>query len=152
MVKIRLARHGKKKQPTYRLVVSDARKDTLGTYIENLGSYNPSVNPKQIVIDAERVKHWLSVGAQPSPSVHNLLINEGIIEGEKVKNSRHKAKAKAETADETKAVPDAAKAEPLTGAVEPLVEVTEAKNKQAKEAETPEAPAEEKKGIETKKG
>ena len=109
MVKIRLARYGKKKQPTYRLVVSDVRKDTLGTYIESLGSYNPSVNPKTIIIDAERVKYWLSVGAQPSPTVHNLLISEGVIEGKKVKASRANVKVVAEEESankpETKAAP-----------------------------------------------
>lgn len=100
MVKIRLARMGKKKQPTYRLVVSDARKDTLGKYIENLGSYNPSVNPKEINIKIDRVKYWLGVGAQASPTVHNLLVSQGIIKASKVKASKtNQRKNQAKTDD-----------------------------------------------------
>ncbi len=78
MVKIRLARFGKKKQPTYRIVVSDVRKDTRGTYIESVGSYNPSVQPKEISINLERAKYWLSQGAQPTDVVHNLFVDHGI--------------------------------------------------------------------------
>lgn len=102
MVKIRLARFGKKKSPTYRIVVSDAQKDTLGTYIESLGTYNPSVNPKVITINNERAKHWLSVGAQPSTTVHNLLVSEGILEASKIRAAKYKKpEAKEEPAAST---------------------------------------------------
>ncbi len=83
MVKIRLARFGKKKQPTYRIVVSDVRKDTHGTYIESLGNYNPSVQPKEISINVERAKYWLSQGAQPTDVVHNLFVDHDVIDAKK---------------------------------------------------------------------
>ncbi|MFC1663171.1 30S ribosomal protein S16, partial [Patescibacteria group bacterium] len=56
MLTIRLARFGRKKQPTYRLIISENKKDTKGKYLEQLGYYNPRTNPKTIKIDAERVK------------------------------------------------------------------------------------------------
>lgn len=90
MVKIRLARFGKKKTPTYRVVISDAQKDTQGTYIESIGTYNPSVNPKVISIDSERVSYWLSVGAQPSPTVHNLLVSQGLLKDSKIRAAKYK--------------------------------------------------------------
>lgn len=83
MLMIRLQRVGKKKQPSYRLIVSDKRKDTQAGSLEILGHYNPLANPKVIKIDAERVKYWLSVGAQPSDTVHNMLVRQEIIAGKK---------------------------------------------------------------------
>lgn len=73
MVKIRLKRTGKKKQPTYRIVVADSRMPRDGRFIESLGFYNPRSEPSTIEIDSERALHWLSVGAQPSGQVRNLL-------------------------------------------------------------------------------
>lgn len=149
MVKIRLARYGKKKQPSYRLVVSDARKDTLGTYIENLGSYNPTVIPKQITIKADRVKYWLSVGAQSSPTVHNLLISEGIIEGKKVKASRHKAKTKDENAntqanDQTPSQDETAPETPVkNSSEEPIEAKTDTKEEIKPQPKADEPPAQE---------
>ena len=80
MVKIRLMRMGMKGAPSYRVVVADARSPRDGRIIENIGWYNPRTEPSTINIDAERAKHWLSVGAQPSDSVVSLLIRSGIIE------------------------------------------------------------------------
>jgi small subunit ribosomal protein S16 len=85
MLSIKLRRFGKKKFPTYRLVVLDKRRDTQGKYIECLGIYNPCSNPKIIEINQERVKYWLGVGAKPTITVHNLLIKKGVIEGKKIK-------------------------------------------------------------------
>lgn len=83
MVAIRLARIGKKNHPTYRIVVSDRQKDTVGTYLEQLGTFDPHQTPSTIVLKEDRVKHWLSVGAQPSSSVYNLLVEKGVLAGPK---------------------------------------------------------------------
>ena len=88
MVKIRLSRYGKKNQPTYRIVVSDARKDVHGTYIEAIGRYNPSVQPHEVEVNKERAEYWLSKGAQPSPSVHNIFVDNDVIKGKKVKAAK----------------------------------------------------------------
>jgi small subunit ribosomal protein S16 len=79
MVKIRLMRMGMKGAPTYRIVVADARSPRDGRIIENIGSYNPRTEPSTIVVDQERAKHWLSVGAQPTESVTSLLRRAGVL-------------------------------------------------------------------------
>ncbi|MDK1039483.1 MAG: 30S ribosomal protein S16 [Actinomycetota bacterium] len=71
--KIRLTRLGKKKQPTYRVVVMDSRKPRDGRYIEQLGIYDPRQNPSLIKIDNERALYWLNTGAQPTERVQKLL-------------------------------------------------------------------------------
>ena len=78
MVRIRLARRGKNKKPTYRIVVSDARSPRDGRFIEIIGNYNPVQQPKVLNIDADRARYWLSVGAQPSDTVAYLLRQQGI--------------------------------------------------------------------------
>lgn len=81
MLRLRLQRVGKKKQPVYRLIVSERIHDTQAGNIEILGEYNPVMKEKVMNFNADRIKHWLSVGAQPSETVHNLLVKAGIIEG-----------------------------------------------------------------------
>lgn len=74
--KIRLARGGAKKKPFYRIVVADVRSPRDGKFIERVGSYNPMVDhdhPERVVLKEERIKHWLSVGAQPTDRVARLL-------------------------------------------------------------------------------
>ncbi len=78
MVRIRLARRGKNKQPTYRIVVTDARSPRDGRFIEIIGNYNPVQQPKVINIKDDRARYWLSVGAQPSDTVSYLLKQQGI--------------------------------------------------------------------------
>ena len=73
MVKIRLARGGTKKKPYYSVVVADQRCKRDGRYLEHIGFYNPMVTENRFEIDAERVKHWLSVGAQPTDRVSRLM-------------------------------------------------------------------------------
>ena len=73
MVKIRLARGGAKKHPYYRIVVADSHKKRDGRFIERIGFYNPMVQENRFGIDSERVKHWLSVGAQPTERVRKLM-------------------------------------------------------------------------------
>ncbi len=79
-VKIRLARHGAKKRPFYRVVVADSRMPRDGRYIELVGRYNPVSDPKMIDIDLERVDAWIAQGAQPTDSVSHLI---AIARGEK---------------------------------------------------------------------
>ncbi|HXH21284.1 MAG TPA: 30S ribosomal protein S16 [Dehalococcoidia bacterium] len=78
MLKIRLARVGKKKQPTYRVVVADARAARDGAVVEVIGHYNPRLVPKVIEIDAEKARDWMRKGAQPTDTVSRLLKAQGI--------------------------------------------------------------------------
>lgn len=72
MVKIRLARGGRKKRPFYRIVAADNRDPRDGRFLEILGHYNPLSNPKEIKINHERVAYWVGVGAQMSQTAENL--------------------------------------------------------------------------------
>ena len=76
--KIRLKRMGAKKAPFYRVVVSDSRYPRDGRFIEEIGYYDPTRDPAQIHIDAEKVNHWLASGAQPSETVKSLFKKAGI--------------------------------------------------------------------------
>src|SRR3954464_14687233 len=80
-LKIRLSRVGAKRQPSYRLVVADARSPRDGRFIEKVGTYNPRVahdHKEHLVIKAERIKHWLSLGAQPTQRVARFLAKLGL--------------------------------------------------------------------------
>ena len=79
MLMIRLARFGKKKMPSYRIVVIDRRRPRNGRFVEIVGTYNPLKNPAEIKLDAERVKYWLGCGAQPSDTVRSFLRNQKIV-------------------------------------------------------------------------
>ena len=73
MVKIRLRRMGARNRPYYRIVVSDSRLTSRAEVLEELGSYDPVVNPPVLALDRERAKHWISKGALVSPTVKSLL-------------------------------------------------------------------------------
>lgn len=73
MLSIRLARIGKKKKPFYRIVVIDKRRPRNGRTVEIVGTYDPLKKPAEIKLDAERIKHWLGCGAQPSDTVRSFL-------------------------------------------------------------------------------
>ncbi len=77
-VRIRLRRAGSKKNPIWRIVVADKRSPRDGRTIETIGSYNPQTDPSEITIDAERARHWIDRGAQPSRTVAKLLRTEGV--------------------------------------------------------------------------
>ncbi len=80
-VKIRLQRKGSKKNPFYRMVVADSRAAVQsGKIIENVGTYNPVAQPKEINLEEEAIMKWLRNGAQPSETVRNILSKEGIME------------------------------------------------------------------------
>ena len=74
-VKIRLARHGAKKRPYYRIVVADARCPRDGKFIEEVGRSNPCANPATVKFDLEKVDQWIKNGAQPTDTVARLLKN-----------------------------------------------------------------------------
>ncbi len=128
MLTIRLSRIGKKRKPFYRLIISEKTKDPWGTFLEQLGHFNP--HTKEAVLKADRIKYWISVGAQMSNTVNNLLVKEGVIKEDKAKSvfiSKNRA-AKIE------------KAKPQPKVEEPKVE--EAKTPEAEAAEpAAEAPA-----------
>ena len=78
-VRIRLKRMGAKKRPFYRVIVADARAPRDGRFIDTLGTYNPLTNPAEARLDADKVRLWLSRGAQPSEPVRHLLAREGLL-------------------------------------------------------------------------
>lgn len=80
MVKIRLRRVGRKKRPSYRVVVADARSPRDGAFIETIGHYDPLTDPPTIVINEEKALKWLHQGAQPTETVTRLLNKLGIME------------------------------------------------------------------------
>ena len=76
---MRLTRMGDKKSPFYRIVIADSRTGRDGKYIDKIGHYNPIANPAEIVIDEAKAKDWLSKGVQPTDTVKNILVNQGVI-------------------------------------------------------------------------
>ena len=76
-VKIRLARHGAKKSPFYRIVVADSESPRNGRYLENVGTYDPLFDPAKVILKSERVRYWMNQGAEPTDTVRSLLKKEG---------------------------------------------------------------------------
>ncbi|MDP3880727.1 MAG: 30S ribosomal protein S16 [bacterium] len=107
MLRIRFKRAGKKNQPAYRLVVSERTRTPFAKAKEDIGWYNP--HSKEAGIDADRAKYWLSVGAQPSDTVHNLFIKQGIMEGKKI--AVHSQSKKEDVEDSSKEQAEKPKAE-----------------------------------------
>ena len=150
-LKIRLARAGAKKRPFYRIVVADTRSPRDGRFIERIGSYNPMVgkdHPERLVLNAERAKHWLSNGAQPTERVARFLgaLALGPVPAVPQQTKKHLPKAKAQErlkAAEAPAAP-AAEAPAAPAASAPAEAGREAPAAEAPAAEAPaaEAPAE----------
>ena len=139
---IRLARGGSKKRPYYKIVVADSRSPRDGRFIERIGSYNPLLakdNPERVKLDADRAKHWVSVGAQPTDRVARFLDAAGVLERAARNNPNkgvpgEKAKERAEEkAQKLADAEEAAAAAAAAPAPEPEVEVP------AEEAAAPEA-------------
>ncbi len=110
-VKIRLARHGAKKRPYYRVVVADARARRDGRYIEEVGKYNPVVSPKVIDLDLEKIDEWIAKGAKPTDSVAALIkvARDGApVAEKKVKLSKKAAAKAAKEAEEAAAAAEEA--------------------------------------------
>lgn len=78
-VKIRLARHGAKKRPFYRIVVADNESPRDGRFLEKVGTYNPLQDPAEVTLNADRIQYWLDLGATPTNTVKNLLKQEGVV-------------------------------------------------------------------------
>jgi small subunit ribosomal protein S16 len=152
---IRLTRGGAKKRPYYRIVVADSRAPREGRFIEKLGSYNPLLakdSPERVKLDAERISHWLGVGAQPSDRVLRFLDAAGIRERPARNNPQkgepgEKAKARVEEREgKATAAAEAAEAAANAPAEEPVAEEAPAEEVTAEapaEEATAEAPAEE---------
>lgn len=138
---IRLSRGGSKKRPYYKIVVTDSRAPRDGRFIERIGSYNPLLakdDEKRVVLNVERAKHWVSVGAQPSDRVARFLDAAGVLErgarsnpnkGEPGKKAKERAEDKAAKLAEAEEAAKAAAAAPA-----------------AEEAAAEEAPAEQAEG------
>jgi len=136
-VAIRLARGGSKKRPYYRLVVADSRNARDGRFIEKVGTYNPLLakdSPERVKLDADRIAHWLSVGAQPSDRVARFLDAAGIRE-RAARNNPNKGKPgeKAVERAEERAT-KAAEAEEAKNAPAPVAEETVEANQEEAEA------------------
>lgn len=146
MLSIRFVRKGKKKYPTYRIIVMEKGRNPQSDYLENLGAYNPHTKEKNI--DADRVKYWISQGAQPTATAHNLLVTNGILTEEKVRAGKSKPGKKKRALIATKQAEETAakKAEEAKKAAEAKAaeEAKIAEIKAAEEAKTAEvvAPAE----------
>jgi small subunit ribosomal protein S16 len=104
MLAIKLQRIGRKHQPSYRLVIAEKRSKMAAPPVEDLGSYNTFT--KRSTIDKERVSHWLRVGAQPTTTVHNFLVKEGVLTGAKISvKMKKKAMPAVPAAEAAPAVP-----------------------------------------------
>ncbi len=113
MLKIRLSRHGAKKRPYYHIVVAEQWRSRDGQFVEKIGSFNPLLqksDPNRIVLKQDRVKHWLSVGAQPSDRVARFLGEAKIIPMPKWNESPKKSAPKAKAQERMKALEEAANA------------------------------------------
>lgn len=115
-VRIRLARGGSKAAPFHKIVIADKRAPRDGRFIERVGSYNPLLpqdHADRVVVKADRIKHWLSVGALPTERVARLLASQGLMEmpAQPVRPNKSAPKAKAQERAKEKAEAAAAKAE-----------------------------------------
>jgi small subunit ribosomal protein S16 len=132
-VKIRLMRVGKKKQPTYRVVVADARSPRDGRFLEIIGQYAPRQEPSSVTLDNDRALHWLNAGAQPTESAAKLLQIAGVWDAYKSANGKTAAALPK---------PKTAKAKTVKPAPEPAAEAAPAEAAPAEAEAEAEAPAE----------
>jgi small subunit ribosomal protein S16 len=161
MLRIRLARGGAKKRPYYSIVVADSHSPRDGRFIEKVGTYNPLLkkdDPTRVTLKVERIREWITKGAQPSDRVARFLAAEGLVawkagsnpqKGEPGRKAKERAEEKAQKAADLAAAAEAAAAAPPP-APEPEAPAAEAPAAEAPAAEAPaeeapaaEAPAEE---------
>lgn len=155
-VRIRLRRVGRKKQPSYRVVIAERRAARDGAYIETIGSYQPRRQPAQLRLDMERVDYWLGQGAEPSTTVHGLILKARKGGDAKVALVTAESEAAAAPAAEAEAEDVAVEVEPEPTSPDPEEAKAERKSRSggrtktakaeaaAEEPEAPEAEAEEK--------
>ena len=149
-LKIRLSRGGSKKRPFYRIVVAEASAPRDGRYVERVGHYNPMVakdSDQRLVVNGERITHWLGLGAQPTERVQKLLSTVSLAEPVKMREQpkksapgKKRAEREAEAAEAAAAATEAAEAEAAAAAE---AEAAPAEDAPAEEASAEEAPAEE---------
>jgi small subunit ribosomal protein S16 len=157
MLRIRLARGGAKKRPYYSIVVADSHSPRDGRFIEKVGAYNPLLkkdDPTRVTLKVERIRDWLTKGAQPSDRIARFLAAEGLVawkagsnpqKGEPGRKAKERAEEKAQKAADLAAAAEAAAAAPPP-APEPEPEApaeAPAAEAPAEEAPAAEAPAEE---------
>jgi len=92
VIKLRLRRMGAKKRPSYRIVAADSRSKRDGRIIEQIGFYDPLTEPATIKLNEERAAYWLSVGAQPTETVHILLRKQGLVPDDRAERAAAHAK------------------------------------------------------------
>ncbi len=138
MLAISLMRMGAKGKPFYRLVVKEKRSKRDGKYLENVGTYNPMLDPAEVILNHDRIQYWIGVGAQPTDTVKSLIKNNP------VQTEEERAAAMA-AREEKRAVAEQAKAEAMKAEAEKL----EAERLAAEEAKAAEAEAETEASAET---
>ncbi len=165
MLKIRLTRTGKKSQPSYRIVVAEHTAPIKSQFVEIIGNYNISRNPRELIVDQDRVKYWISVGAQPTDTVATLLKGLGMegmdkyigrrdLQRKKKKTTEEDSGGSAKVTEEAPAEEDAAPAEEAEAPAkkEPKAEEDEAPAKEEPaEAKAEEPKAEEADEVKTEK-
>ena len=140
MLRIRLSRVGKKNKAQFRITVADGHRSPTGKFIEILGHYNP--HTKEKVFKRERVEYWISKGAKPSATIHNFLVDAGIIKGKKMTSWKPKKKKEGDKLEEKvakKKVEEVEKKEEVKEENKPeekkIVEAVEAKKEESKTEE-----------------
>ena len=137
MLKIRLQRIGRKNDPAFRVVVTESTRGTKsGNHIELLGSHNPRQHTTNL--KPERIKYWISKGAQTSDTVHNLLVSEKVLEGKKINVLPRKSPVVKEAAEEQPSASgdETASPAPTASSDEIAKEATEASAEEVKETAT----------------
>ena len=136
-LKIRMTRGGAKKRPFYSIVVADARSPRDGRFLEKLGTYNPMLDkghPERLVMKAERIQHWLKMGALPSERVHRFLGDAGLTAKPVFRERPKKSAPRAKTQERMKLEAEAAKAAAEASASETAASAPEAAAPAAEEA------------------
>jgi len=144
MLKIRMSRGGAKKRPFYKIVIADSRRPRDGKFIEKVGFFNPLLpkdKKERLNLDTDRIKYWLSQGAQPSDRVARFLGQENIIPMPAQKNNPIKAKPKKKAQEKLKAAEEAKKAAEAAAAAPAAEEAPAAEAPAAEQAPAEEAPA-----------
>lgn len=134
MLTIRLTRVGKKNSPAYRVVVAEKSKAVKKKFVEILGHYNPTRQPKEVVIKSDRANFWLERGAQPSDTVRNLMVDAGILSKDQKINKRYA---------KDKPVEESAEVSEVNAEVEEVEESATPENESAAEESESEAVTEE---------
>ncbi|MBI2626036.1 MAG: 30S ribosomal protein S16 [Candidatus Nealsonbacteria bacterium] len=116
MLVIRFIRVGKKNQPSFKMVITDKRRSSKSSrFVEEVGFYNPLT--KKRVLKKERIQYWISKGVKPSPTIYNLLVKDGVLEGKKIAVHKKSKSAQGGSASGGKPVEAVAPAAPVAPSV-----------------------------------